>query len=76
MTIRVALQVQNKAALLSFVTAVADPANPAYGKFLTPQQFTAQYAPTTAQVQQVVSYLKGAGLSNITVEPNNLMITA
>jgi pseudomonalisin len=76
LTIRVGLQVQSKNALLSYVKALSSPQSPLYGQFLTPQQFAAKYAPTQAQVQQVVSYLKQAGFSNIVVEPNNLLISA
>lgn len=39
-------------------------------------QFMAQYAPTSAQVQQVVSHLQQNGFRNITVSPNNLLVTA
>lgn len=75
-TVRVALQLQNQSALLNFVQAVSDPSNAAYGQFLTPDQFAASYAPSPAQVQQVVSYLQGAGFSNIVVEPNHLLVSA
>ena len=33
---------------------------------LTPQQFAAQYGPTSAETQSVVSYLQGLGFSNVT----------
>ena len=75
-TVRVGLQVQNKAALFNFVKEVNDPHSANYGKYLTPAQFAASYAPSTAQVNQVVAYLRQARFSNITVEPNNLMISA
>jgi subtilase family serine protease len=76
LTVRVGLQVQSKNALLSYVKALSNPKSPLYGQFLTPQQFASKYAPTQAQVQQVVNYLKQSGFSNIVVEPNNLLISA
>ncbi|UTH73088.1 protease pro-enzyme activation domain-containing protein [Chromobacterium sp. IIBBL 290-4] len=43
---------------------------------ITDAQFMAQYAPTAAQVQQVVSHLQQNGFRNIVVSPNNMMVTA
>lgn len=76
LTIRVGLQLQNKAALLKFISSVSSPSSPQFGKFLTPQQFAASYAPSNTQVAQVVTYLQNAGFSNITIEPNHLLISA
>jgi len=76
LTVRVALNIQNKAGLLAQVKAASDPTSASYGQFLTPAQFTASYAPSSSQVAQVVSYLKGAGFSNVVVEPNNLLVSA
>ena len=76
MTVRVGLAIQNQSALLSFVKAVNDPSSTKYGQFLTPAEFKAAYSPSTAQVNSVVTYLKNAGLTDITVEPNNLLISA
>ncbi len=75
-TVRLALAVQNKAALLGAVQAANDPASPRYGHFLTPAQFTASYGATSTQVTAVVNYLQSAGFSNVTVEPNNLLVSA
>ncbi len=75
-TVRVVLKLQNQTALNTYIQNINDPNNALYGQSLTPAQFAATYAPSSAQVQQVVSYLQGAGFSNVTVEPNNLMISA
>jgi pseudomonalisin len=76
LTVRIALKLQNPAALATFIKTVSDPNNALYGQFLTPAQFAASYAPSTAQVQQVVSYLENQGFENVTVEPNNLLVSA
>ena len=76
MTVRVALKLQNQAALAAYIRNINDPTNALYGQSLTPAQFAAAYAPNSAQVQQVVSYLEGAGFTNVTVEPNHLLISA
>jgi subtilase family serine protease len=75
-TVRVALKLQNQPALNTYIRNINDPTNPLYGQSLTPAQFAAAYAPSTSQAQQVVSYLQGAGFTNVTVEPNNLIIGA
>jgi subtilase family serine protease len=43
---------------------------------LTSDQFMAKYAPTAAQAQTVVAYLRAQGFTNIDVAPNNLLISA
>jgi pseudomonalisin len=75
-TVRVALALQNKAALLSYLGSINNPSSALYGQSLTPAQFAASYAPSAAQVQAVVSYLEGAGFANVVVEPNNLLVSA
>lgn len=74
--VAVALQVNNKQSLIQYVQAINDPSNALYGSSLTVSQFLAGYAPTAAQVQSVTTYLSSYGLANITVEPNNLFVTA
>src|ERR1700761_9527548 len=43
---------------------------------LTSAEFMAQYAPTAAQAQAVVAYLRAQGFTNIDVAPNNLLVSA
>lgn len=74
--IAVALQLRNRAALDSYIAAINNPSSSQYGNALSPAAFAAQYGPTGAAVQQVTSYLSGAGLTNIRVAPNNLFVTA
>ena len=76
LTVRIALAPQNKAALVSFVKAANTPGTASFGQYLTPAQFKATYGASAAQVNSVVSYLESAGLSSISVEPNNLLISA
>src|ERR1700733_3800179 len=75
-TVRVALKIQNQAALLNYITSINNPTSANYGQTLTPAQFAATYAPSIAQVQQVTNYLASAGFGDIAVEPNNLLISA
>jgi subtilase family serine protease len=75
-TVRLGLQLQNKAALQSYVASITNPASPLYGQRLTPQQFAALYSPSPAQVAQVTGWLSSVGFTNVTVEPNNLLVSA
>ena len=78
LTVRVglAMPAQNKAALVSLVQAQANPSSPAYEQFLTPAKFASLYAPSKAAAENVVLYLQKAGFTNVTVEPNRMLISA
>ncbi len=76
LTVRLGLQMQHKAALLALIRQQTDPASAAYGQYLTPAQFAEGFAPSSAQVAAVTGYLKSAGFTNITVEPNGLLVSA
>ncbi len=74
--ITVALQMQNAQGLQSLVQEQATPTSPNFNKYITPAQFNASYAPSTASVNAVSDYLLSAGLGNISVEPNRLFVSA
>ncbi|HEY9130563.1 MAG TPA: S53 family peptidase [Dyella sp.] len=74
--VALSLNLRNEAQLQAFLHDVNQPGNPRYRQFLTPEEFKAQYAPTDAQVQQVVAHLKRSGFGNVTVADNNLLIEA
>ncbi len=46
------------------------------GAQLSPDAIKASYGPTASEVGQVTSYLQSQGLSGVTVEPNNLIVSA
>jgi pseudomonalisin len=74
--VNVALQIQNRAALVNYVQSITTPGNPLYEQELQPSEFLASYAPSSGQVQSVVDYLNQQGFQNVSVETNNLMISA
>jgi pseudomonalisin len=76
LTVRMGLLIQNKAALEQYVQNITNPNNALFGESLSPGQFKDSYAPSKAQVDEVVSFLKSSGFSNIQVEPNNLIVSA
>jgi len=67
LTVRVGLQLRNVAQLQSAV---------ANGQILSPAEFAATYGPTSDQVAAVTSYLQSKGFTNVTAEPNNLLVSA
>jgi len=66
-TVRVGLQLHNMKQLQSEIAA---------GDQLDDGTFMSTYAPTSADVSAVTSYLQSQGFSNITVAPNNLIVSA
>jgi subtilase family serine protease len=60
-TIAAYLSFRNQSALNDLVTAVSTPGNKLYGKYLTPAQFRAQFAPNAADVARVQSALQKLG---------------
>ena len=68
---RVWLAPNNSAQLDSLAQAVSDPSSAQYRQYLTPAQYDAQFAPTSDQVAAVKQWLTGAGLSVVTVGPDN-----
>jgi xanthomonalisin len=72
----ISMKLRNADQLQAFLHNVTTPGNPAYGQFLSPDQFKAQYGPTQAQVDAVVAHLRQSGFTNIEVAPNNLLISA
>jgi hypothetical protein len=55
--VAVGLRLRNQNALVQYVRTANDPSSPLFGNWLTVSQFVAGYAPTSSQVQAVVSYL-------------------
>jgi kumamolisin len=76
MSVAISLAPRDEAGLDRFIGQVSDPGSPAYGHYLTPQQFTERYGATREQVDKVTDYLRGQGLTVDSVSPNNLVVDA
>ncbi|WP_430366510.1 S53 family peptidase [Trinickia sp. NRRL B-1857] len=72
----VSLRVRNMNKLKALGLAVNERGNSSYHHFLTPKQFLADYAPTEADVQKVVAYMRKSGFVNIRVSKNRLLVSA
>ena len=73
--VTVALNLNNQADLEQRLTDMYNPSSPNYGKFMTPAQFRAKYAPTAAQVQQVQSYLASNGVQGLALNANGYLVS-
>ena len=74
-SVTVSLQLRNQDQLDNFLTALHTPGNASYHKYLTTEQFAAQYGPTQAQVDAVVAHLSKSGFKNISVSSNHTLIS-
>src|SRR5437764_8996276 len=76
LNLSIGLKIRNQADLDSLLQAMYDPQSAQYHQYLTPDQFNQLFAPTSDQVQQVVSFLQRQGLAGTGIAPNNLLIDA
>jgi kumamolisin len=72
----VGLTLRNRDELENFLADVQNPNSPNYGRFLTPDEFNARYAPTADAEQRVVDYLNTNGLTVTDRFPNRLLVGA
>ncbi|RIJ43363.1 peptidase S53, partial [Maribellus luteus] len=72
----ISLKLRNEATLKALAHDVNDPRSPHYRKYPTSEQFLADHAPTQAQVDAVVRYLRQNGFIDIDVAPNRLLVSA
>ncbi|OJU79734.1 MAG: hypothetical protein BGO11_01815 [Solirubrobacterales bacterium 70-9] len=74
LSLQVALEPRDPAALEAFAEEVATPGSPVYGDYLSVPQFAARFAPTAAQVATVRAALVAAGLEVGAPSANNLSL--
>lgn len=75
--VTVGLRLRGEATLQSFIADTATPSSPTFGAYYTTAHaFTATYGPSSTSVAAVTSYLEAQGFTNVTVSPNNLLVTA
>lgn len=76
MTVSIILKLQNAADLDAFIADSVDPRSNRYHKFLNVNQFRARYAPSNGQINKVVHYLQGLGITVNEIYDDNLVIKA
>jgi len=72
----VALRMRDPQGAMNLVYRETTPGSPYFGTSITPAQFTAMFNPSPQQVQAVVAHLARNGFQQISVEPNNLFVSA
>ncbi|MTJ80063.1 MAG: S8/S53 family peptidase [Telmatospirillum sp.] len=75
-TIALSLNVPDLAGLQAFVASTVDRTSPNFRKFLTPDQFAAQFGQSDAAIAEVTSYLNSYGITVTNVHRNHLIINA
>ena len=65
--IAVHMALSNTEELRSLATAVSNPDNAEYGRYLTSEELASRYAPASADVAAVKALLEGAGMSHVQV---------
>ncbi len=75
-TVRLALSLplRNQPALNDLLARLYDPADPMYGKYLTTEQFKAQFAPTQADYNAVIAFAQAQGLTVTNTHANRLVV--
>ena len=68
------LPLRNEAQLDVLLTHLYDPNDPLYGLYLTSAQFTANYAPTQADYNTIISYVQAQGLTVTATHANRLLL--
>jgi subtilase family serine protease len=75
-TIAVHLSLSDAAKLKTLATAVSSPGNHLYGRYLTADEFSKQFAPASADVQSVKAMLEHAGMKDVEVGPSGVYVSA
>jgi hypothetical protein len=70
----VGLAIPKDAELQAFIKDVYNPASPNYRKFLTPETFTARFAPSSADYQKVADWAKAQKLEIVHTYSNRLLL--
>ncbi len=74
LSLSINLNLRNTAMLQQYVQGVYTPGSYLYHRYLRPAEFEALYGPTTQQVQAVVSFLRGQGLTVTRAVPGQQVI--
>lgn len=74
--VQVALKLQHRDALDSFIAAAQNPASPTFGAKLQPTDLAARFLPTAAQAQAVADYMIRAGFTHVAISANRLLVSA
>ena len=72
--IELALKPRHAAELSDLLTRLKDPKDPAYGRYITPDQYRAEFGRTSSELNQIFAYAQRHNLSVVEVKKNNLFV--
>ena len=70
----IGLPLRNREALTNLLQQIYSPASPIYRRYLTPEQFAAQFGPTEADYQAVIDFAKANALAVTATHPNRVLL--
>jgi pseudomonalisin len=71
----VGLSMHDRQGAQALVRSQYTPGHASYHKWLTPEQFSARFSPSESEAGAVADYLKAQGFSDVTIEPNRLIVS-
>lgn len=74
LSLSIGLPLRNEEALNRLLEQLHVPSSPQYHRYVTPQEFTAQFGPTEQDYQQVIQYLQAGGLRIVRTHSNRLLL--
>ncbi len=73
-SLALALPLRDPVGTQNFLRRLYDPADPVYGHYLTPEQFTARFGPTEQSYQAVIAFARARGLTVTGTHPTRLLL--
>ena len=70
----IGLPLRNEEALNKLLQEIYDPASTNYHRYLTPEQFTAQFGPTAQDYQAVIDFARTNGLTVTATHSNRVLV--
>ena len=74
LNLAIGLPLRNQAALDKLLGEIYDPASTNYRRYLTPEQFTAQFGPTEQDYQALILFAQTNGLTVTATYPNRVLL--
>jgi subtilase family serine protease len=74
LTLAIGLPMQNQEALTNLLQQIYDPASTNYHRYLSPEQFTAQFGPSEQDYQAVIQFAQANGLVVTGTHPNRMLV--
>ncbi len=74
LSLAIGLPLRNREALTNLLGQIYDPASPNYHRYLTPEQFTAQFGPTEMDYQKVIDFARQNRLTVVGTHSNRTLV--